>query len=278
MSLLIPSQENYTEHAEEIKYLLDSFKDRVDWTIYGSFTSNKVRCWLSDIDVFILSDSDNIIFPLDISKAIWESKKKVELTWIPIQTNLVTKAMMEHTFTHPDSSYLSEVCKWAWSRFSSDNFPDNFESFREPLADEHAMNRFFLRKINHLGVYISDVSEVLLKNKIDLTIHDQKKLWKLWDVYKKVLTLFANSIRLNSRVSLYRKPDQDIVSQFKDEFKLNHIESNIYSKVLINIQDIWDWYDYLLKWWLQEMEIMYEDIFTPFINWIYKELTPENNI
>jgi predicted nucleotidyltransferase len=47
------------------------------WSFFGSsLYPEKIKIWLSDIDLFVVSEGT--IFPFEVAKAIWEVKQKIE--------------------------------------------------------------------------------------------------------------------------------------------------------------------------------------------------------
>jgi len=271
MSLFVPTYKQYEQSVSQLQDSLSSIQSDINWAVYGSFINDKVRPWLSDIDVFVLATDENLIFPTGISRVVGDIKNTIESLRIPLQTSLVTTGMLGNSFTHPDINYLTEVKKWADSPYSSPWFNMDYSDPRDWMNDEASMSRYFLRKISDIWMYLPEIESIIEKNKEDISSNDQKKIWQLWDSFKKILTLLTTSIRITQKKSLFSESDQNIIETCKQEFNIwsnpdNHI------RIMDNIKNINDWYNYLKEWGISDIEKIYADMFTPFINAIWNRL------
>lgn len=271
MSLAVPNYNQYLESVSYFSSVLNNMKEQVDWVVYWSFVSNKIRPWLSDIDIFLLYESDNILFPIEINILISEIKDQISLLWIPLQISGRTSWALRNSLAAPEYSYLQEVMKWIKSWNCSKNFGELFLNLRNGREADLDMARHFLRKINELWDSFAKINRILLKDKNSITTEEQKSLRNLWDNFKKSLSLFTISLRIDSWKSHFSKEDSSVISLTKKTFWKDLYFDN-YEKILSDVNDINDWYEFLKHWWLEEIQDIYNRIFTPAINSIAMKL------
>jgi len=244
LSLLVPSQDDYKKSSQLIIDWIGDISDSVDWCIYGSFVTWKVRPWLSDIDVFLLSDSDDIIFPWCISQEFSKIKLQVEELWIPLQSTYTTTWALQSEFAALDYFYLQEVKRGIDIWKSSRDFSGMFIERRKWSIDDLGMARYFLKKISNLPSNFYKISEIILKPKSELNLEDQRELQKFWNAFKKMLSFCTLAVRIIKWDSVFDKTDVEILSFFNEEvweiWKMNDFLS-----ILWRIKSIEDWYIFL---------------------------------
>ena len=271
MALLVPTLEDYEKSVEEMTDFFSWIKDEIHWIIYGSFINKKVRLGLSDIDIFILKISKDISFPIWISKDIGEMRDKVERNWIPLQINRQTTAWLKSTTFSPEYNYLMEVTKWIDAWYVSNDLPDLFMENRNKSRDDRDMLRHFARKVNSLWEWLAKVELIVKIQESEITMQNQKDLWKFWDNFKKMLSLCVLAVRVETQESYFARSDQFIMNRFTDIFNPG-VDISRYIGIMRSTHDIRDWYSYLKNWWIEELQDIYTDIFIPLINAIDNKL------
>lgn len=268
---------DYHNAVNSITEILLNFWDRIDWIIYWSFITWKIKPWLSDIDTFLLcKDSENIWFPIDISIALGEVKILVERTWVPVQINKQTMRSLNSMTFSPEYNYLMEVQKWASLPHASKDFSDMFMQLRDQKIDDSDMLRHFFRKVNSIWENLAKSELIVQMKETRIWVSQQKDLWKLWDDFKKMLSLCTLAVRLKTWKSLFSQSDTIIIEKFNEIFQPN-IDMSRYLQVLNKIQDIKTWYEYLKDWGVEEIQEIYTTIFIPFMNAVDKKLLLTNN-
>jgi len=261
MSLLLPSQQDYQSASEQIINWIQWLPEKVDWCIYGSFVTWKVRPWLSDIDTFLLIQDTEILFPWNISKVFSETKNDVENLGIPLQVAYTTTWALESRFASPDYFYLQEVKRGIEMWYSSKDFSDHFMENRIWSIDDLWMARYFLKKVSNLPYNMNKVSKVLLKPEAGITLEDQKDLQNFWDTFKKMFSFCTLSVRILKWKSVFEQPDEEIINQFHQEiWDIPNLDR--FLQILWKVQNIEDWYKYLKEEnGLDEILNIYDTVF-----------------
>lgn len=215
MPLIVPSHQDYSSASEKIISWIKWLPEKIDWCIYGSFVTWKVRPGLSDIDIFLLSPSNKILFPACISRVFSETKSDVERLWIPLQISYTTKWALLSPFASPDYFYLQEVKRWIELGKASWDFSGKFQDHRKSNTDDIWMARYFLKKVSGLPTNVSKIVEILGKLEQDITFDDQKELQKFWDAFKKMLSFCTLSVRILDWESVFNKSDNKIFERFR---------------------------------------------------------------
>lgn len=261
LSLLTPSQDDYQKSSQLIIDWIWAISDKVDWCIYGSFVTWKVRPWLSDIDVFLLLDSNDIIFPWSISQEFSKIKLQVEQLWIPLQSTYTTTWALQSRFAALDYFYLQEVKRGMEAWTSSRDFSDVFIERRKWSIDDLLMARYFLKKISNLPSNFYKISEIILKPEPELNLEDQRELQKFWDAFKKMLSFCTLAVRILKWDSIFDKIDIEILSIFNEEV-WDISKMNDFLSILWRIKSIEDWYIFLKQEnGLDEIMKMYDTVF-----------------
>jgi hypothetical protein len=267
MWLIVPTHDDYIYSANEVKTFCEW--NNLEYCIYGSFlVPEKVRLWLSDLDIFILSQSPDPIFPISISRAFWKVKQRISELRVPIQYNLVTLWQWKRKLLTVDSGYLKEVEKWVGREFSSVRIWDILSqntSQRDSREDDKNMMRYFHRKIAQFWTHISSIEIILDKWYKELSNEDQKELFNFWDGFKKIVTYIGSSIRVASWKSVFHLKDRELFEEwcriFWWETSIREVFEN-YTKILERIKTVADWYNFLKNWWIEEIVKIYNELFT----------------
>ena len=266
MWLVVPTHDNYIYSADEVKNFCQ--RNNLEYCIYGSFlVREKVRLWLSDIDIFIVSHSHDPVFPISISRAFWEVKERISRLRVPLQYNLVTLWQWESKLLTVDSGYLKEVERWIGGNFSSAGIADILRqstSKRDPREDDKNMMRYFHRKVAEFWTHIFGIETILSKWYNDLTREDQKELFNFWDAFKKIITYIGSSIRVQSGKSVFHLKDRAHFQEWRKNFwweeSIGEVFEN-YTRILESIKTIADWYNFLKNWWIEEIVKIYDELF-----------------
>lgn len=266
MWLVVPTHDNYIYSADEVKNFCQ--RNNLEYCIYGSFlVREKVRLWLSDIDIFIVSRSHDPVFPISISRAFWEVKERISRLRVPLQYNLVTLWQWESKLLTVDSGYLKEVERWIGGNFSSAEIADILRqstSKRDPREDDKNMMRYFHRKVAEFWTHIFGIETILSKWYNDLTREDQKELFNFWDAFKKIITYIGSSIRVQSGKSVFHLKDRAHFQEWRKNFwweeSIGEVFEN-YTRILESIKTIADWYNFLKNWWIEEIVKIYDELF-----------------
>lgn len=286
MALIVPTLSDYEDAEKEIIEFFDDSEffhrvwQKVDYIIYGSQSTNKVRRWLSDIDMMMIAHTDDLLFPFDISEAFFSTKQTIESLGIPLQVNYCTTWLLKSPIFAPDYEYLKEVIKWIERWKSSSDVSGLFKEHRDLDVDDLNMIRFFLRKVNTIPQNISEMGFLLMRawrwiEHESLDENYQRKLWHCWDNFKKMISLITIVIRIRENDSLFSESDTQILEKFNTSFWIN-TDISQYIEILKSIKDIWDWHNFLENNSLQGLDIvkdMYKNIFLPMINSIDKNMT-----
>lgn len=261
MSLLIPWQEDYQKASRKIIHWIQWIPKKVDWCIYGSFVTWKVRPWLSDIDVFLLSLSRDILFPWNISRAFSQTKDNIEELGIPLQLTYSTTWALGNKFASPDYFYLQEVKRGIEEWHSSRDFSNEFVQNRPWSIDDLLMARYFLKKVSNLPGNFHRVSKVLWETEKDITAENQKDLQKFWDSFKKMFSFCTLWVRILKWVSVFDQPDNEIFKKFNEEvWGIPNIDR--FLEILSKIRSIEDWYKYLKEEnGVEEIMDIYDTVF-----------------
>jgi len=204
MTLIIPTLEDYKHSTDKVVEFLDGVSEKIDWIVYGSFSTWKVRPGLSDIDMMMLAHTDDILFPVDILLAFAPIKSSIEKLRIPLQVNTSTTWWLQSSIFASDYAYLKEVEQWIKRWKSSSDVSWLFVEHRDKNLDDMNMVRYFLRKINTLPENINKVQKILFTSSMsDITSDNQKDLWYLWDTFKKMMSLVNVIVRIKSNDSLF---------------------------------------------------------------------------
>ncbi len=272
MPLIIPTFQEYEKSAKQIQDFFVS--QRVEYCIYGSFINpGKLRPGLSDIDVFALKRTSDLVFPIEITMTFWEIKTQIESLWIPLQINWCTTWQLENRFFSPDLNYIQEVKRWIDSWIHSVWFENLISqaNHRDEINDDSHMARHFHRKWIKLWLNIWKLADILAKEKSEISSDNQKYLWKFWDSFKKMTALYILAIRIKTWESHFSSPDEEILKLFKIYFDISWIDTWKYLEVLKKVRNIEDCYEYLKNWWLYEIIRMYNDIYKPFVKAIWEK-------
>jgi len=261
LALLLPSKQDYQSASEHIVNWVQWLSEKVEWCIYGSFITWKVRPWLSDIDTFFLVESDEILFPWKVSKVFSETKNNVERLGIPLQVAYTTTWALENKFASPDYFYLQEVKRGIEMWYSSRNFSDKFTENRTWSIDDLWMARYFLKKVSNLPVNLHKVSEIILKSEADISLEDQRDLQRLWDVFKKMLSFCTLSVRILKWESVFDQSDEEIFTKFHEKvWDIPNLDR--FLQILWKIKNVEDWYKYLKEEnGLEEILNIYDTVF-----------------
>ncbi len=282
MPLIVPTLQDYDEAEQKIiEFFWDveffrRVNQKVDYIIYGSYSTDKVRPWLSDIDMMILAHTDDLVFPFDVWTAFAWTKWEIEQLGIPLQVNMCTTGLLNSQHFSPDYEYLMEVKKWIerW-KTSSNNIWKYFKNHRDSDIDDMHMVRYFLRKVNSLYQDFRNIDHLIMRySKEDLNREQQKKVWHAWDNFKKMMSIITVVLRIQNKESLFSETDAHIMEKFSQNFDQD-IDMSEYVVILESIQDIWDWYDFLQSSkddGFRRIIDLYKNTFTPMINTIDKKL------
>jgi len=244
LPLLLPSKQDYQSASEQIINWIQWLPEKVDWCIYGSFVTWKVRPWLSDIDTFLLVQDTTILFPWNISTVFSETKNNIEGLGIPLQVTYATTWALESRFASPDYFYLQEVKRGIEMWYSSVDFSDKFIENRTWSIDDLWMARYFLKKVSNLPANLHKIPEIISKSKADITLEDQRDLQRFWDTFKKMFSFCTLSVRILRWDSVFDKPDDEIFDMFHNEV-WNIPDLDSFLQILWDIKSIEDWYKYL---------------------------------
>lgn len=273
MWLIKPSFQQYNESAQRI--IEFSNNNWLDYCIYGSFLHEwKLRPWLSDIDWFLLSSSQWLFFPISLTIAFWEIKKRIEDLWIPLQLNFNTTWKLQSKTFAPDISYIEEVKRWVLKWLSSSDFRCRVENtnFRDGKSDDLDILRHYYKKASQIWLYFYEISEIIKKEENEITKEEQDKLVKLWDSFKKMISILTLAVRISKWESTFSKKDSEILETFKSHFGINHINVSKYLEILQKVRWIEDWFIFLKNWWLNQIIDIYENLFSPFLEVISYKL------
>lgn len=272
MPLLLPTHQEYQASISKLQRWLRDIKSTVEWCIYGSSVHGKWRPWLSDIDIFIYSDTGSILFPAQVSRQIGLIRQQIEDIWIPVQCSYHTKASLSSIFASPDYFYLQEVLGGKKRGYASAHFPEVFHELRDGNIDDTAMARFFLKKITTLPAQMYGIETLLWKSFEDIDFQDQKSLQKFWDSYKKFLSFLSLSLRILEWNSVFSDADGTIFEQCENLLGKD-IDFKDYFTVLGKIKNIEDWYYFLKEGGVERILFQYETVFESVIERISEKLS-----
>lgn len=282
----VPTIDDYVNFCNDVIipfFEQNHIKKYVDYAFYWSITSvfnywkNKIRLWLSDIDIFVVYNTiDHCIDIAFITELHGEIIKKAKDLWIPIQIKSYTSAQMQNSVYAPDYSYLvaikSCLVDWYCTEWIKNLKEINHKS-RNKSKDELYMLRYFVDKFKNIWTLLAEVDSCIKKPEEEIIPSEQKILQELWDAYKKVISIMSTSILLKNNEYIFANSDREIVEKFREAFNDEWKDIEKVIKVFEKVQDIRDWFNFLkYEEWRCKILWNYYNNFLPFINAIWNKL------